>query len=72
MTTTTCQMMAMCRAARELASDEVLFDPSDDEILIAAAELAPGCDRVDLLALSDGQRLRIVQAFDAVDADARS
>lgn len=56
----------MCLAARELAADEVLCDPSDDEILVAAAELAEGCDRVDLLALSDNQRAFITQAYDNV------
>lgn len=63
--TTASQTMAMCRAARELKHDRVLNDPTDDEILIAAAELAPGCDRVDLLAMSDHERNRVCAAYDA-------
>ena len=56
-------------AARELAREDLLCDPSDDDILIYAAELAEGCDRVDLLALSDGQRNAIIKAYDRVYYD---
>lgn len=50
-------------AARQLAEDDVLNDPTDDEILLAAADL---CDyQGDLLNLSRSHLARIVLAWEA-------
>jgi len=58
------EVWRMKQAARELASDGILFDPSDDHILIAAAELS-GVP-TDLLKLSSDERYTIVNAYDQV------
>lgn len=52
-------------AAAELGRDGILSDPTDDTILLAAAELAEGCESVDLLTLGDNGRNAICAAYDA-------
>lgn len=65
MTLVTQEVRLMTQAARELARDEVLGpDPTSDNILLAAAELAEGCESVDLLRLSEDDRQKIIDAYD--------
>jgi hypothetical protein len=54
----------MVRAARELASDGILHDPSDDHLLIACAELA--AVPTDLSFLTQSERYAIINAYDQV------
>jgi hypothetical protein len=57
-------MWALCTAAKELAMGKHLFDPTDDDILIYAAEL--DCDvTVDLAKLLPWQRQAVIAAYDA-------
>lgn len=56
------EILLMIRCAKELAMDKALYDPSDDDILIAAAELAEVS--TDLAKLAQWPRDLIVAAYD--------
>ena len=60
----TTEIWVMAHHARELAADGILFDPCDDDILIAAAEMA--YVPTDLAKLSRDERFTIVNAYDQV------
>lgn len=59
---TTSELVRLARAARRLALTGALFDPSDDEILVAAAELSEV--EVDLETLDHNQRRAVARAYD--------
>jgi hypothetical protein len=58
------EVWLMKNAARELASDGIMFDPTDAHILIAAAELA--AVSTDLSKLTHNEQYTIISAYDQV------
>jgi len=57
------QLRALVAAAEELGREGRLYDPSDDDVLIYAAELDNAVD-VDLAKLTPLERRTIVDAYD--------